>query len=108
MTIDELRDEMTNRFERTDARVERTETRISELRDDMIVRFERIDSEFVKMRAEMKAGQETTRRHFEVWAEKMNDSIKIVAEATAHQTVRIDDHEKRLKRVERLRPRRTE
>ena len=81
---------------------------INELRDDMIIRFERVDSEFAKMRAEMKAGHETTRRHFEVWAEKMNDSVKIVAEATAHQTVSIDDHEKRLKRLERPRPRRTE
>jgi hypothetical protein len=82
MTIDQLRGEMINRFEKLDAKV---------------------DGEFAKIRAEMKAEGVTTRRHFDVVAEKINDSVKIVAEATAHHAVRIDDHEKRLKRLERPR-----
>lgn len=103
MTIDELRGGMIDRFERT-------ETRFDELRDEMMNRFEKVDgrldtvnSEFAKMRAEMKAEGEATRRHFDIVAEKMSDSVKIVAEATAHHAVRIDDHEKRLKRLERPR-----
>lgn len=77
--------------------------RFDELRAEMNTRFGRVDAEFAKLRVEIKTENEMTRRHFEVWAEKMNDSVKIVAEATAHQTMRIDDHEKRLKRLERPR-----
>jgi hypothetical protein len=51
----------------------------------------------------IRAEAETTRRHFDVVADKMSDSVKIVAEATAHHAVRIDHHEKRLKRLERPR-----
>jgi hypothetical protein len=79
MTIDELHEEMINRFERTDGRIDKTETTIDELRAKMIIRFETVDGELGRLRAEMKAEHETTRRHFEVWAEKMSDSVKIVA-----------------------------
>ena len=63
----------------------------------------RADGEFATVRAEMKAEHDTTRRHFDIVAEKMAESVKIVAEATAHHTLRIDDHDKRLKRLERPR-----
>jgi hypothetical protein len=46
---------------------------------------------------------ETTRRHFDFMVETIQDSVKIVAEATAHQTVVLDDHEARLKSIERTR-----
>ena len=85
MTIDELHDVMMTRFEKVHSE------------------FAQVDSEFAKMRAEMRSESEATRRHFDIMAEKMRDSMKIVAEATAHQAVRIDDHEQRLKRLERPR-----
>jgi hypothetical protein len=77
--------------------------RTDELWAEMIGRFERIDGEFAKIRTEIKTEGEATRRHFDVMAETMHDSVKIVADATAHHAVRIDDHEKRLKRIERRR-----
>jgi hypothetical protein len=69
---------------------------VGELRVEMLHGFDEI-------RAEIKAEGETTRRHFDMMAERMADSVKIVAEATAHHTTRIDNHEKRLKRLERPR-----
>jgi hypothetical protein len=48
----------------------------------------------------MKAEGEKTRRHFDVMGEKMHESVTLVAEATAHSAVRVDDHEKRIKRLE--------
>jgi hypothetical protein len=68
-------------------------------------RFNGVYREFDKVRAEMKAEGERTRRHFAVMVEKMQESVKLVAEATAHHVIRLDDHEKRIRRLEG--PRRT-
>ncbi len=82
MTTDELHSEMINGFKKVAAE-------FAKMRSEMIDRFEKVDVEFAKIRAEMKTEGETTRRHFEIWAERVNDSVKIVAEATAHHSVRI-------------------
>ena len=71
---------------------------VDELRTDMLHGFDEI-------RAVIKAEGETTRRHVDVIVENMSDSVKIVAEATSHHVIRIGDHEARLKRLERPRPR---
>jgi hypothetical protein len=55
-----------------------------------------MQTEFKNVRAEIKAEAETTRRHFDIMVEKVNDSVKIVAEATAHNTSRLGDHDRRL------------
>jgi hypothetical protein len=52
------------------------------------------------MRADMKTESEATRRHFDIMTEKIHDSVKVVAEATVHHTSRLDNHEKRIKRLE--------
>jgi hypothetical protein len=87
MTTDDLRTEMRKGFKKVDER------------------FNGVYGEFEKLRAEMKAEGEKTRLHFDVMVEKMQESVKLVAEATAHHAVRLDDHDKRIKRLEV--PRRT-
>ena len=76
-----------------------------ELRTEMMDRFDKAHVELGEALSQVhqaiKAEGETTRRRFDVMVEKMRDSVKIVAEATAHHTVRLDNHEKRLKRLER-------
>jgi phage protein U len=69
---------------------------IDELRDQ-------VQHGFNELRTEVKAEGETTRRHFDMMVERMADSVKVVAEATAHHATRLDNHEKRLKRLERPR-----
>jgi hypothetical protein len=49
----------------------------------------------------LKAEGEATRRHFDIVAEQVKDSITVVAESTARNIERLDDHEIRLPRVER-------
>ena len=44
---------------------------------------------------------ETTRRHFDVMVEKVNDSVRLVAEVNAHHSTVLDDHETRLQKIER-------
>ena len=70
---------------------------VDELRAEMLHGFS-------ELRAQIKAEGETTRRHFDVMVEKMSDSVKIVA-STSHHATRINDHEGRLKQLERPRRR---
>ena len=100
MATDDLRTEMRKQFKKVyerfnivDERFNRIDGEFEKLRTEM-------KAEGVKLRAEMQAEGVKTRRHFDVMVEKMQESVKLVAEATAHHAVRLDDHEKRLTRVE--------
>ena len=55
------------------------------------------------LRDEMKKQSEEDRRHFKMLAEDVRDSVRIVAEATAHNTARLGDHEIRLRKIEKRR-----
>jgi len=85
MTIAALRAEMKDGFKRVD--------------DE----FAAVHAEFTAVRAEIGQSADDTRRYFQMLAEQMRDSVAIVAEGTAHNTSRLDDHEGRLKAIEKLR-----
>ena len=84
---------------------------IEELHAEMQAGFARIENRFKKVEARMRAElkrelnrhENTLRTHFDVMVEKMQDSVKLVAEATAHHSVRLGDHETRIKRLEKPR-----
>jgi F0F1-type ATP synthase membrane subunit b/b' len=141
MTVDELRAEIKDEFERTrgemtgefeNVRAEmkhefdnvRTEMKgefknvraemkgeFENVRTEMKGEFENVRAEITNLRAEFKedlraaieAEGETTRRHFDIMVEKISDSVRIVAEGTAHNTSRIDRHEKRITNLEKSR-----
>jgi uncharacterized coiled-coil DUF342 family protein len=65
--------------------------------------FAAVHAEFIAVRAEIGRSADDTRRYFQMLAEQMRDSVAIVAEGTAHNTSRLDDHERRLKAIEKLR-----
>lgn len=48
----------------------------------------------------MKEDAETTRRHFDVVAESLRDTIKVIAESEAHHATVLGDHEVRIKTLE--------
>jgi hypothetical protein len=77
---------------------------IEELHAEMQAGFAKIENRFkkleAKIRTDMKRHEEVIRTHFDLMVEKMQDSVKLVAEATGHHAVRLDDHEKRIKRLE--------
>jgi hypothetical protein len=89
MTVDELRTEMHAEFDKVHAEF-----------DKVHAEFERVDAEFAKLRAEIKAEGETTRRHMDIIGEQMRDLVRVVAEGAAANSVRLEDHETRITRLE--------
>ena len=92
MTIAQLKRSMDSRFRRVDQRF----TRIDQ-------RFGQVDLEFRRLRAEVRQQSEQTRRHFDVVAESLRDDLQLFAEAIRTNSERLDDHEIRLRRLERTR-----
>jgi hypothetical protein len=45
----------------------------------------------------------TTRAHFDIMVEKVNDSVRLVAEVNAHHATILDNHESRIQKIERRR-----
>jgi hypothetical protein len=83
------------------------EARFAAARADMDARFaaarKAMDAGFVAVRAEIKVDGETTRRHFEIMVEKMQDAVKVVADGPARNSQRLDNHERRLTSLEKKR-----
>ena len=111
MTIEELHGEMQAGFERIENRLKDVDKRL----DGVDKRFDRVDKQFedvdkrfkslaagirADLKRELKRHEDTLRTHFNVTVERMQESVKIVAEATAHHVVRLDGHETRIKRLE--------
>jgi septation ring formation regulator EzrA len=104
MTLDELQTEMRDGFKKVEERFKENGERFSKIDDRFSKidhRLETIEAELLNVRAEIKSEGESTRRHFDMMVEKMADSVKIVAEGTAHHSLRLDNHETRLKRLEK-------
>ncbi len=81
------------------------------VRTEVQAGFKRVDDQFVavgtkmealrtELRADMKAEGETTRRHFDIVAEQFKEYVKVLADGTARNTERLDDHDKRLAALE--------
>jgi hypothetical protein len=78
---------------------------LSAMRSDLqaeltIVRSEMTDLE---KRLERRISEEgaTTRAHFDIMVEKVNDSVRLVAEVTAHHSTVLDNHESRLQKIDK-------
>jgi outer membrane murein-binding lipoprotein Lpp len=63
-------------------------------------RFDAMDKRFDAMDTRILQEAETTRRHFDIVAEQFKDYVKVLADGTARNTERLDDHEKRLQALE--------
>ena len=74
------------------------------LRDEMAAQGttlrDEMKSEFATVRAEIKQSADDNRRYFQMLTEQMQDSVKLVAEATANNAYRLENHEKRLHTLE--------
>lgn len=66
---------------------------------------QRLDERLGKSSLDERLGKfsEEIRRHFDMVAEQMRDDMKVFADATAHHTAVLDNHEARLKTLERKR-----
>ena len=79
---------------------------------DRVVTTSILKSELTVLRSELNALEEriekriseegaTTRAHFDIMVEKVNDSVRLVAEVTAHHSTVLNDHETRLQKIEK-------
>ena len=109
--VDKRFDRVDKQFEDVDKRFQDVDRRFQDVDrrfEDVDKRFEDVDKRFKSLAAgiradlkrELKRHEDTLRTHFNVMVERMQESVKIVAEATAHHVVRLDGHETRIKRLE--------
>jgi chromosome segregation ATPase len=109
--VDKRFDRVDKQFEDVDKRFQDVDKRFQDVDrrfQDVDRRFEDVDKRFKSLAAgiradlkrELKRHEDTLRTHFNVMVERMQESVKIVAEATAHHVVRLDGHETRIKRLE--------
>ena len=57
-----------------------------------------------RLDAKIDVSHEETRRHFDIMVEKVHEAVKLVAEVGAHHGTVLDEHEHRIKKIERRRP----
>lgn len=80
-------------------------TGLHELRAEMRAGFTAVDRRFEALEAGIEARiteeAETTRRYFDIMVEQVKDRVKIIAEGVSHHGTVLDDHEHRLKTLER-------
>ena len=105
---DDLRDDMKAGFKKVDDEFVGVRAQFVAVRAQFVAvhaEFVAVRHEFVAVRNEMTAGfkkvddqikaeGETTRRHFDVVAEQFKEYVKVLADGTARNTERLDEHEK--------------
>lgn len=87
MTVDELHRTVVDDF--------------AELRREMDERFGKIDARFDGIDARFREHEETIRRHFDVMVEKVEASVRLVAEGHARLATVVGNHEVRLQTIEK-------
>jgi len=112
MTISELKRAMDRRFDRVErTKVDKVEFRraITRLRGEIVTSAAETrryvdatgDSLRSSLRDEIASSAAETRRHFDVVAEAIRDDIRILAEALASHSDRLDKHDMRIGALER-------
>ena len=102
--IDARFGEMDARFGEMDARFGEMDARFGEMDarfGQMDARFGQIDARFGQIDARFREQEETIRRHFDVMVEKVEASVRLVAEGHVHLTTIVGNHEVRLQAIEK-------
>ena len=106
MMADDARTEMREGFARVDeqfARVDGQFARVNEQFAGIDERLARIDERFDRVDAGITKSGDDSRRYFLTLTEQIQDLVKMVADGVAHNSSRLDNHEKRLKALEKPR-----
>ena len=101
MTVDELHRTVVEGF--AELRRENRESRaaIDARFGEMDARFGEMDARFGQIDARFREQEETIRRHFDVMVEKVEASVRLVAEGHVHLTTIVGNHEVRLQAIEK-------
>ena len=70
------------------------------MQSDLLILERKLRTDLEDLKLQIREEGTTTRRHFDVVAEQMRDSVKLVAEVAAHHSTVLDDHENRLREIE--------
>ena len=93
----ELRRENRESRAAIDARFGEMDARFGE----MDARFGQMDARFGQIDARFREQEEIIRRHFDVMVEKVEASVRLVAEGHVHLTTVVGNHEVRLQAIEK-------
>jgi hypothetical protein len=85
------------RFGEIDARFGEIDARFGEID----ARFGEMNARFGEMNARFGEMEDTIRRHFDVMVEKVEASVRLVAEGHVHPTTVVGNHEARLQAIEK-------
>jgi hypothetical protein len=94
MTVDELHRTVVEGF--AELRRENRESRAA-----IDARFGAMDARFREIDARFREQEETIRRHFDVMVEKVEASVRLIAEGHVHLTTVVGNHEVRLQAIEK-------
>ena len=104
MTLEDLHRTMVDGFSRVDQRFARIEDQLAQndarwAQND--ARWVENDAQWAQIDARLREESETTRRHFDAVAERVEASVRIIAEGHAHLRTIGDNHEARLQALEK-------
>lgn len=104
MTLEDLHRTMVDGFSRIDQRFARIEDQLAQndarwAQND--ARWVENEAQWAQIDARLREESETTRRHFDAVAERVEASVRIIAEGHAHLRTIGDNHEARLQALEK-------
>jgi len=97
MELSALRDEMHELFEQVDQRFQQVDQRFEQVDQ----RFEQVQRQFAELSAQIATEAQNTRRHFDMAVEQMKAERNVVLDQSLAARERLDDHERRITRLER-------
>ena len=97
---DDLRREMKAGFKRVDGQFKKVDEQFKKVDDEFVAVRTEMQAIRAELKAEIRSEGETTRRHFDVVAEQFKEYVKVLADGTARNTERLDEHDQRLTALE--------
>lgn len=97
---DDIRSEMKAGFKKVDAQFKNVDDRFKKVDDEFVAVRTEMQAIRADLKAEIRSEGETTRRHFDMIVEQFKEYVKVLADGTARNTARLDDHDRRLTALE--------
>jgi chromosome segregation ATPase len=98
--VDEHFTRVDERFTKVDERFTKVDERFTKVDEQLTKIDERFTQLETRLSEEIRTAAAQTRHHFDVVAEDLKSTIRVVAEGHGHHATVLDDHEARLQRLE--------
>ena len=97
---DDIRSEMKAGFKNVDDRFKRVDDHFKRIDDHFVAFRTEMQAFRVELKAEIRSEGQKTRSHIDIFAAQFKDYVKVLADGTARNTERLDDHDRRLTALE--------